>query len=260
MITAHKINSNPTVRFVTIVTFCAVIQNAKHYYLILLKFFIYIALTMEILLTGCVKTEGILKIKGKVADEYTKAQIPWRDIIVQGLVDSSNKLVPINAGQFSTDSTGYFTYSLRKVKDAYYYNFCFVGDSDYAFTTKEITLFDLENNAQYLSFSLSKLVNFTIKIYRKSQTPVCDTLCLSWKSNGVDGRTLYPYTIDNNGLTSDLQLYWIGGNVKSTIKTRVFADKSTIVRWVLFRNGKMKEITDTITCKRYLLNNVYLKY
>jgi hypothetical protein len=225
-----------------------------------MKFIIYIPLTLGILLTGCLKTEGILEIKGKVVDECTKAQIPWREIIVQGLVVSNNKLVPINAGRFSTDSTGYFMYSLRKVKDAYSYNFCLVGDSDYAFMTKEITLFDLENNAQYLSFSLSKLVDFTIKIFKKSQTSVCDTLCLSWKSNGVDGRTLYPYKIDNNGLTSDLQLYWIGGNVKSTIKTKAFADKSTIVRWVLFRNGKMMEIIDTIICKRYILNSVYLKY
>ena len=230
------------------------------HYLILLKFFIYIALTAGLLLSGCLKTEGILEIKGKVVDECTKALIPGRDIIVQGLVENDDKLVPINVGQFSTDSTGYFTYSLRKVKDAFDYNFCFVGDSDYAYMAKEITLFDLKKNAQYLSFSLSKLVDFTIKIYRKSRTPVCDTLCLSWKSNEVDGRTLYPYKIDNNGLTSDLPLYWIGGNVKSTIKTKAFADKSTKVRWVLFRNGKMKEIIDTITCRRYLLNNVNLTY
>jgi hypothetical protein len=225
-----------------------------------MKFIIYIALTLGMLLAGCLKTEGILEIKGKVVDESTKAQIPWRNIIVQGLVENNDILVPINAGQFSTDSTGYFTYSLRKVKDAYYYNFCLVGDSDYAFMTKEITLFELKRNAQYLSFSLSKLVDFTIIIHRKSRTPAFDTLCLSWKTNGVDGRTLYPYKIDNYGIQSDLQLYWIGGIVKSTIKTKAFADKSTIVRWVLFRNGRMNEILDTITCRRNLLNNVYLQY
>jgi hypothetical protein len=215
---------------------------------------------MGIHLTGCIKTEGILEIKGKVVDEGTKVKIPGRDIIVQGLVESNNKLVPIDAGQFSTDNSGYFTYSLRKIKDAYYYNFYLVGDSDYSFMTQKIALFDLENNAKYLSFSLRKLADFTINIYRKSHTPAFDTLCLSWKSDGVDGRTLYPYKIDNNGLTSDLKLYWIGGNVKSTIKTKAFADKSTTVRWVLFRNGMMKEITDTITCRRHTINNVYLKY
>jgi hypothetical protein len=126
--------------------------------------------------------------------------------------------------------------------------------------TREIALYDLENNSHYLSFFLKKLVYFTINISRKSQIPACDTLCLSWKSDGIDGRTIYPYKIENFGLTSDLQLYWIGGNVKSTIKTRAFADKCTVVRWMLFRNGKMKEIIDTITCRRDLLNNVYLKY
>jgi hypothetical protein len=240
--------------------YLTVSQDIKHYYLILMKIIIYIAFVMGILFIGCVNTEGILKIKGKVIDEYTKAPIPWRDIIVQGLVVSNNSLVPIYAGYFSTDSSGCFTYSLRKVKDAYYYNFCLVGDSDYSFMTEKIALIPLERNAKYLSFSLSKLADFTILIFRQSNTPVCDTLYLSWKSNGVDGRTLYPYKINNYGLTSTLELRWIGGNVKSTIKTRAFADKRTTVRWVLFRNGKIKEIIDTITCKRDLVNEVYLKY
>lgn len=215
---------------------------------------------MGILLTGCVNTEGIIKIKGKVLDEYTSTQIPWRDIIVQGLVVSNNKLIPINAGQFTTDSTGCFTYSLRKIKGAYYYNFCLVGDSDYASITKEITLVGLERNAKYLSFSLSKLTDFTINIYRKSKTPVYDTLFLSWKSDGIEGRFLYPYKIINYELKSDFESGWVGGKVKSTIQTRAFADKKTIVRWVLFRNGTIKEIIDTITCKRYLRNQVYLTY
>jgi hypothetical protein len=120
------------------VKFLTVSQDTKHYYLILMKIIIYITFAMEILLMGCVNTEGILEIKGKVTDEFTNAAIPWRDIIVQGLVESNNSLVPTDAGQFSSDSSGWFTYSLRKVKDAYYYNFCFVGDSDYAFMTKEI--------------------------------------------------------------------------------------------------------------------------
>jgi hypothetical protein len=86
-----------------------------------------------------------------------------------------------------------FTYSLRKVKDACYYNFCLVGDSGYSFRTEKIPLIPLKRNAKYLSFSLSKLSDFTIQIFRKSSKPVCDTLFLSWKSDGVGGRTLYPY-------------------------------------------------------------------
>lgn len=225
-----------------------------------MKSFLYILLATGILLIGCVNTEGIIKIKGKVIDESTRAQIPWRDIFVQGLVVSNNKLEPINAGQFTTDSTGCFTYSLRKIKDAYYYNFCLAGDSDYASLTQEIALVGLERNAKYLSFSLSRLADFTINIYRKSKRPAYDTLFLSWTSNGIDGRFLYPYKIINYEPMSDFESGWVGGKVKSTIQTRAFADKKTVVRWVLFRNGTMKEIIDTITCKRYLENNVYLTY
>jgi hypothetical protein len=207
-------------------------------------------------------TEGTLEIKGKVIDEYTKMQIPRRDIIVQGLVKNEKELVPIDAGQFSTDSSGCFTYTLRKVKDAYYYNFCLVGDSDYASITRNLGLYELEQNAKYLSFSLSKLVDLTIKIYRESKNPVFDTLSLTWESNGVSCWSLYPYKIDNYGKTKNYfgLTTWIGGNVNSTIKTRVFADKRTKLFWDLVRNGKRKEITDTITCKRDITNIVYFTY
>lgn len=215
---------------------------------------------MGILMTNCVNTEGTINIKGNVTDECTKVPIPQRDIIVQGLVEKNEMIVPVDAGQFSTDSSGSFTYSLEKVKDAYYYNFCLVGDSDYAYVANKVGLLYLKNNSKYLSFSLRKLVDFTIKIYRKSKLPPCDTLILSWESDGADGRTLYPYKVNNYDLTSDLKLYWIGGNVRSTIKTRVFADKKTKVRWVLIRDGRIKEILDTITCKRDLVNSVSLIY
>jgi len=229
----------------------------------------YICITFAtgLLLTGCCNTEGTLEIKGKVIDEYTKMQIPGRDIIVQGLVKSDKELVQIDAGQFSTDSSGCFTYTLRKIKDAHYYNFCLVGDSDYAFTIKELGLLELEQNAKYLSFSLSKLVDLTIIINRKSKTPVCDTLSLIWKSDGVYGRFLYPYKITNYGKTnksfglpSDLELEWIGGYVHSNIKTKVFANKRTKISWELVRNKKRKEFTDTITCKRDFANIVYFTY
>ena len=227
----------------------------------------YITFASGLLLTGCLNTEGTLQIKGKVIDEYTKIQISGRDIIVQGLVENDNELVPIDAGQFSTDSSGCFTYTLWKVKDAHYYNFCLVGDSDYSFLTRKLGLRELEQSAKYLFFSLSKLADFRIKINRKSKTPFCDTLYLSWESDGVDFRILYPYKIDNFripdnfiGLTSYSGLVWIGANTNSTVKTRVFADKMTKIHWELVRNKKRKEITDTITCKRGLTNIVNFTY
>jgi hypothetical protein len=218
-------------------------------------------------LTGCVNTEGTLKIKGKVLDESTKTGIPRKNIIVQGVVNSNNKSEPIEAGQFSTDSSGCFTYSLRKVKDAHYYNFCLVEDSDYVFITKTLGLMELEQNAEFLFFSLCKLADLTIKLNRKSKTPDCDTLHLIWESDGVYGLSLYPYKIHNYGrtnnsveLTSGRDLWWMGGNVISIINTKVFADKKTKLSWELFRNGKRKEFTDTITCKRDFANIIYFTY
>jgi hypothetical protein len=230
-----------------------------------IKFFIFIAFALGVQ-TGCVNTEGSLKIKGKVLDESTKTGIPGKNIIVQGLVDN-NKSEPIETGLFSTDSTGCFTYLLRKVKNAYYYNFCLVGDSDYVFITKTLSLMELEKNAEFLSFSLCKLVDLTIKLNRKSKIPFCDTIHLIWESDGVYGLSLYPYKIHNYGrtnntfgLTSGDDLWWIGGNVISIINTKVFANKKTELNWELFRNGKRKEFIDTITCKRDFANFVYFTY
>jgi hypothetical protein len=234
--------------------------------LVNIKFFIFIAFASGMII-ACVNTEGTLKIKGKVLDEKTKTGIPWKNIIVQGVVNRDNKSEPIGAGQFSTDSSGCFTYSLRKIKDAHDYNFCFIGNSEYPVTVKKMTLSGLKSNSKYLFFSLSKLADLTIKINRKSRTPLCDTLRLIWESDGVFGLSLYPYQIDDYGITnnslglrSDRDLMWIGGIVNSTINTKVFADKMTELSWELFRNGRREEFTDTITCKRDFANIVYFTY
>jgi|WetSurMetagenome_2_1015567.scaffolds.fasta_scaffold203865_2 hypothetical protein len=242
-------------------------KYAKYDNFILVKLQVGLVFVAGVLLIGCLNTEGTLLIKGKVMDERTKVLIPHRAIIVKGLVKRNNKLVPVDACHFSTDSSGCFTYSLKKVKDAYYYNFYLVGDSDYASVNKKLGLLELGQNARYLQFSLSKLVGITIKICRKSKIPQCDTLYLSWESNGVEGRNLYPYIIDNFGmpeksigLTSELGLRWIGGNVNSTVRTRVFADKRTKINWELARNRRRQEITDTITCRRDFVNLVRFVY
>jgi hypothetical protein len=231
------------------------------------KLFICITFAAVVLFTGCVNTEGTLVIKGKVTDEYSKEKIPGREIIVQGLLVSNNKLVPVDAGQFSTDSSGNFIYTLRKIKDAHYYNFCLVGDSDYASTINNLSLYNLKRNSKYLFFSLRKLTDLTIKIQKISKTPYRDTLYLTWESNNVDFRTLYPYKIENYGIADKsfglipgFGLRWIGGNINSTVKTRVFAGKMTKIHWELVRNKEVKEITDTITCKRDLANFVNFIY
>ncbi len=211
-------------------------------------------------LSGCNNTEGIIRIKGEVVDNYTQEPIPSRKVIIQGLVVIDDKRVPIDADQFSTDSSGHFSYSFKKIKDAYSYNFCFVGDSNYAFKVKEIPLFELDRNAKNLSFSLNKLVDLTIKINRISKIPVSTTLILSWKTDGFDGKTLYPYKINNYGISENSDLIWKGENVKSTITTKVFENKRTTVKCVIYKTMKIKEIVDTITCKRDVVNEIYLTY
>jgi len=218
------------------------------------------------ILSACVNTEGTLEINGKVEDEFTKEKIAGKNIIIQASIETDGKLSAFDAGQFTTDSLGCFTYTLRKIKDARYYNICLVGDSDYAVLSRRFGHYELEQKAKYLFFSLRKLVDLTIIINRKSKIPAWDTLSLSWKSDGISGRFLYPYKIDNFGKPYDLdlttvkELRWIGGNVNSIVKTKVFSDKKTKIFWDLDRNGKRNEITDTITCKRDLSNIVYFTY
>lgn len=235
-------------------------------YLVNITLLIFLAFASG-LLTGCVYTEGSLKIRGKILDESTKAGIPFKNIIVQGVVDNNAGSETIEAGQFSSDSTGSFTYSFKKIKGAYYYNFCFTGNSYYPSTVNKMTLIGLERNAKYLFFSLGRLTDLTIKISRKSKSPVADTLHLCWESDGYFGLSLYPYTINNFGeannsfgLTSARDLWWIGGEVNTTINTKVFAGKKTELNWELFRDGLRKEFTDTITCKRDFANIIYFTY
>lgn len=256
-------------RYVSIINpiFQYINKSAKYYKSIIKNSITHLIFSIGLLLVGCLNTEGFLEIEGKVIDENTKVLIPGREIIVQGLIRDNNEFVPIDAGQFSTDSSGCFKYSLRKVKDAHYYNFNIVGDSDYFFIKRKLGLFELKQNAKFLVFSLSKLVDLKIKIHSKGITPMYDTMYLSWESNGIDFRTLYPYKIDNYGdpgnfygLTSYLGIEWRGTDINSTVNTRVFADKMTNVHWVLIQNRRRKEITDTIICKRDLTNTLYFTY
>jgi hypothetical protein len=242
-------------------------KNVKSIDQALLRLFICVTFFTGVLFSGCLNTQGNLKLRGKVFDESTKDNIADRQIIVHGLVEIDEKSVPVDAGQFYTDSSGCFSYTLRKVKDARFYNFSIVGDSDYSFMTKKLGLLELKQNSGYLFFSLKKLVDLSINIHNKIKTPFCDTLYLSWKSDGVDFKILYPYAIDNYGktdnfigLTSYFGLEWVGRDTHSAVRTRVFADKLTKIRWELVRNKKRKEITDTITCRNNIKNIVYFTY
>jgi len=225
-----------------------------------MKKFGFITFISLLLFMRCADHEGKIEIKGKVLDENTKVTIPQRAIIVQALVKSDDKLIPVDAGQFRTDSSGCFSYRLMKVRNSYLYNFCLVGDSAYDFSINKLGMTELNRYSKFLTFYLNKLTDLTLTIERKSKSPLLDTLYVSWESNGEDGKVLYPYKIENYGVAPALEFIWVGGNIKSAIITKAYADKNTIICWKLYRNGKRKEITDTIFCKRDVFNCVNFKY
>jgi hypothetical protein len=234
------------------------------YYLTII-FFLY-AFAAGIL-TGCVHTAGNQKIKGKVIDESTKTGIPGKTVIIQAVRNLNGKPITTEIAVFSTDSSGSFNYKFKKLKECRRYNFCLAGDSDYIFTTHSMSLFEIEKNADYLFFSISKMANLTINLYRKSIKPSSDTIRLIWQSDGVYGGSLYPYKIFNHergeyaiGQNPALDLIWIGGKVNSTINTKVFAEKKTELTWELYRYGRRTIFVDTIRCKRDFSNVVNFSY
>lgn len=218
----------------------------------------FIAFVFGILLSGCNNTVGTIELKGKVVDESTKAAIPNLSVMVEALDEINDKSV--YAGDFTTDSSGCFAFMLKKVKNASLYNFYIQGNPAYDPANKILGLSDLHSYGKFLSFEVKRIVDFTLKINRKSKTAYSDTLIVSWETNGVDGKSLYPFIIENYRINSGNELMWIGGDVKSAVKTKVYADKNTIVHWELFRNGRHKHITDTIFCTRDAANSVYLNY
>jgi hypothetical protein len=221
---------------------------------------LFITCFLFLLTTGCGEAGGTYHLRGKVIDEKTRTLLPGRKIIVQGLAGVNNKTIPFDIGMYSTDNAGYFTSTLKKYKDVYRYNFIFPGDSAYAFTTHVLGITELKRNGLFLSFSLPRLADLTITIQRISKTPAQDFLYVSWQTDGKDGKSLYPYKIENYGTPPDIGLRWTGKNVKSVIRTKALAGKKTIVYFDLIRNGTKKEITDTIFCNRDSQNYVNFKY
>lgn len=223
-----------------------------------------IPVIISVLVFSCSYNDS-LELKGKVLDDQTNISIPYRKIIVQELLQENNKIVPFKTDEFFTDSTGCFRYELKKSRNVWLYNFSVVGDTIYAFSNNRLGLTDLKYSGKFLEFKVSKLADFTIAIERKSKTRYVDTLYVSWESNGMDGKILYPYKIENYDINKDrnssnVEFRWIGGEIESAIKTKVYADKVTLVHWELFRNGEDMKMTDTVFCRRDGHNYAYITY
>jgi hypothetical protein len=230
-----------------------------------MKYSRFMAFIAGILFMGCSGNQGNIEISGKVLDEKTKIAVPYRRIIVQALMQRDEELIPVYAGEFCTDSSGSFDYSMNNPSNNFLFDFCIVGDSTYAFSNKRLGLTELSKYGKYLSFYVSRLTDLTISLESRSNKPYYETLYLYWKSDGIDGKKLYPYEIKNYGVknysnTAEMPFKWSGGDIKSTIKTKVYADKNTTIRWELFRNRQVNVIRDTIFCKRDVSNYVYFKY
>lgn len=225
-----------------------------------MKTYLILAASVCFMMVGCLQTEGTLDIKGKVIDDYTKEFIPNRKVVLQGLVYDDTGPIPREAGQFSTGSKGNFSYTMKKTKGAYWYNFIFVGDSTYFTSTQKISLAQLEQYSKFLSFPLRKLTGLSIKIERLTKVPLYDTLYVSWESNYIDGRSIYPQRVNNFGVAPEIEYRWIGGNVRSVIETKVFANEKAIISFKITRYGKKREVLDTVFCARDIQNKFSFKY
>ena len=225
-----------------------------------MKTSLILAASVCFMLIGCLQTEGTIDINGKILDDQTKELIPYRKVVIQGLVYDDIEPIATEAGQFRADSTGHFTYSMKKRRDAYWYNFIFVGDSTYFTSTQKISLAQLEQYSKYLSFPLLKLTGLSIQIERVSKAPLCDTLYVSWESKGIYGRSIYPQRVNNFGVEPEIEYRWIGGKVRSEIETKVFANEKTIISFKLTRYGKRREVSDTVFCVRDTQNKFSFKY
>lgn len=80
-----------------------------------MKFIICLVLILSMLSHGCVSVGGKFGIRGKIIDDVTMSRIPGREVIVDGLLEINDEFVPVYAGQFSTDSSGVFSYKLKRV-------------------------------------------------------------------------------------------------------------------------------------------------
>jgi hypothetical protein len=225
-----------------------------------MKYSVLFVFVSGLLLSGCTNTVGTIELKGKVVDGGTKTVIPNQSVIIEALLQNEDEPTAIYTGEFTTDSSGCFAYTLKKVKNASLYNFCIKGNPAYDPSNQVLGLSDLNRYGKFLTFEVRPIVDFTMYINRESKTTFRDTLLVSWETNEVDGKTMYPFRIENYHINAQYGLIWIGGDVKSKIKTKVYADKNTIVHWELYRNGRHTDIIDTFFCKRNTANNVSLNY
>lgn len=224
-----------------------------------IRYLSFIALC--IIISSCISTEGEVELKGKTLDDSTNEIVPCRKVVVEAILYyNQHETKAFGVGQFLSDSLGCFTFKLKKVKGAYNYNFHFVGDSCYAPKTKNLGIMEIADNSRYISFYLHKLTKLTIQVTKNNKSSAVSTLYLSWKSDGIEGKSIYQYKVSNFGAAPEFDFKWSNNNVNSKIETRVLADKPTIINWEIRNGNKKQEIIDTIVCKNDITNYVNFIY
>ncbi len=218
-------------------------------------------LSLCIIACGCISTEGEVELKGRILDDSTNEIVPYKKVVVEAIFGyNQDETKTIGVGQFLSDSLGCFSFKLKKVKGAYNYNFHFVGDSCYAPTAKNLGIMEIADNSKFISFFLHKLAKLTIQVTKSNKSLPESTLYLSWKSDGIEGKSIYPYKVSNFGSAPEFDFKWSHNNVNSKIETRVLADKPTIICWEIRNGNKKQEIFDTVVCKRDITNYINFTY
>lgn len=226
-----------------------------------MKIHISIGIIAALIAVGSSCADDTIELRGQVVDDNTGVGISGRKVLVQALETVENRQIPVHLGSFSTDNAGNFIYALEKDPRHYLFNFSMVGDSDYAYREFQLGLAELYRYGKFLKFDQRRLTGLTIRIESRRHIAMDESVYVSWITDGTEGRFLYPYTVSNHGSApAAQQLKWTGGNVRSEIHTRVFAGKTTVIHWEIFRYGKYRKISDTIMCARDVENQVTLTF
>jgi hypothetical protein len=204
--------------------------------------------------------DGTLNIKGKISDDYTGEGIQNTELSIQGVSSSEGVFgLRLDLGKFKTNSEGYFSGEIKKMKNVERYDFILLADANYYSVIKEMSVSDVEGNLLNLDLTLSRLTELVINIEKTSPASIIDTLYISW---GVINNQVYgPFQpLNFTGTQPDLGMRWIGGEVKSSIKTKTLANKTTEIITEIFRSGQYTLSYDTLYCERDVVNTYNINY
>lgn len=204
--------------------------------------------------------EGTLTIYGTVADDYTGKGIPNVKLTFTGVSGDVGIFGgSVELGSFKTNSSGQFWGELRKLRDVERYDIMLIEESQYYSTVLPFSVVEMETQSDNLNLEMSRYTDLEIRLEKIADPNIPDTLYLSW---GVIQNSVYgPFDpIIFDGTQPDIGHRWIGGEVRTTIRTRTLANKHTEIIVDLYRNGTRTLTFDTLYCERNVLNTFDIFY